>query len=93
MPGRCTQPTVVATICAIDSASSADASSHNHAPSAKRGTTSAAASIASRVLPGTRGNIRNSVNFPEALLPFSRKLPSRVASLYASILAVKVHKK
>ena len=48
---RARTPSVAATTCAIDSASSAAASSQNHAPSGKRGSTSAATWIASRVLP------------------------------------------
>ena len=50
-PGRGFTPSVLATTCAIASASLAAASSQNHAPSGKRGSTSAATWTASRVFP------------------------------------------
>ena len=51
MPASGVTPRVVATTCTSDSSSSAAASSQNHAPWAKRGSTSAATCTDRRVLP------------------------------------------
>ncbi len=51
IPGRCDTPNAAATTCAIVSPSAATASSHSHAPSRNRGSTSAATCTARRVLP------------------------------------------
>ena len=88
-PARALTPKVTATICAIDSRSSATASSHSQAPSGKRGSTSAATWIASRVFPTpptpvmvTRRASRSAVAIPlEVLLAADerRQLRGKVA--------------